>query len=401
MSVVNVSAEDKAVRSCTGCQMCAAVCPVKAIKIDFDKDGFYTPTVDMTKCVNCGLCVKSCYKYDTEVTVSRQHVGAWACKAPQKEILERTTSGGIAYLLADNAVKSGYSVLGVAYDNITDRAVAQITDTDVEPFIGSKYIQAYTEEAFDSLLEICKHKEVVAFGLPCHIYALDKAAREKNLRDKLILIDLFCHGCPSMMLWDSNVKYIQDKMKADSFDAVLFRSKKKGWHEFCQYFKNKDKEYLSGGEASPFYQLFFSNQLLNDACSDCKLRGTLAYCDLRLGDFWGATYDCDREGVSAVVAATEKGKAFLHKLPDVVFIKDHELDEICKAQSFDIRYTVDKRIRQRLLELLRSGASVKAVEKQYIRMLPPKNKIKRFARKIFALAPQGMRYKIKKIAHSK
>ena len=40
---------------CTGCDSCAEVCPVEAIKIENDK-----AKVDETECVDCGTCLDEC-----------------------------------------------------------------------------------------------------------------------------------------------------------------------------------------------------------------------------------------------------------------------------------------------------------------------------------------------------
>ena len=62
--------DSSAIRKCTSCQMCAAVCPKGAITIELDMNGFYRPIVDDTKCVDCSICTKVCYKFDTCISVS-------------------------------------------------------------------------------------------------------------------------------------------------------------------------------------------------------------------------------------------------------------------------------------------------------------------------------------------
>lgn len=45
---------------CFGCTACLAICPKKAITMKYDKKGFLYPNIDEKKCVNCGLCLKTC-----------------------------------------------------------------------------------------------------------------------------------------------------------------------------------------------------------------------------------------------------------------------------------------------------------------------------------------------------
>ena len=48
---MNIS-DKSALRECTSCQMCAAVCPKDAIRIDLDESGFFRPYVNPDKCVD-------------------------------------------------------------------------------------------------------------------------------------------------------------------------------------------------------------------------------------------------------------------------------------------------------------------------------------------------------------
>ena len=60
MNITDVSAK----RNCTSCQMCAAICPKNAISIALDLNGFYRPRVDDSLCVDCGICMKVCYRFE-------------------------------------------------------------------------------------------------------------------------------------------------------------------------------------------------------------------------------------------------------------------------------------------------------------------------------------------------
>jgi len=56
-------------QECTGCSICAVTCPEKAINIELSSDGFYEPVVDDLLCVDCGLCQKTCYKFDEDNSI--------------------------------------------------------------------------------------------------------------------------------------------------------------------------------------------------------------------------------------------------------------------------------------------------------------------------------------------
>ena len=45
---------------CAGCCGCENVCPVDAITMIENKEGFIVPSVDRERCVECGKCVSLC-----------------------------------------------------------------------------------------------------------------------------------------------------------------------------------------------------------------------------------------------------------------------------------------------------------------------------------------------------
>lgn len=45
---------------CVSCMACYSVCPVQAIEILTDEDGFYFPSIKKDKCIKCGRCTSIC-----------------------------------------------------------------------------------------------------------------------------------------------------------------------------------------------------------------------------------------------------------------------------------------------------------------------------------------------------
>lgn len=46
--------------NCCGCSACYAVCPVSAITMKPDDEGFLYPEIDSEKCLKCGKCLTVC-----------------------------------------------------------------------------------------------------------------------------------------------------------------------------------------------------------------------------------------------------------------------------------------------------------------------------------------------------
>ncbi len=231
---MNIS-DNHTLRECTSCQMCAAVCPTGAISISLNRDGFYRPVVNDDVCTDCGLCVRNCYKFDHDIVLSdlstKKILAAWA---NNRETVKETTSGGIADVLARQLVKDGYKCIGVAYDNDRNCAVGEIASTECEAirFRGSKYIQSLSVDSFKRLVKDCKKDKFAVFGSPCQIYAIDKFLKSRGVRENHILIDLYCHGCPTLHIWSKYVGEIMRKVNGKKIISVNFRSKVRGWGNF-------------------------------------------------------------------------------------------------------------------------------------------------------------------------
>lgn len=46
--------------NCCGCSACYAICPIQAISMNYDEEGFLYPKIDEGKCVGCKKCLRVC-----------------------------------------------------------------------------------------------------------------------------------------------------------------------------------------------------------------------------------------------------------------------------------------------------------------------------------------------------
>lgn len=400
----NISKKENEINYCTSCQLCSAVCPVDAIEIKLDTEGFYNPVVDNKKCINCGKCIFVCHKYDNLIVMSNEYKKVYAAKSKDKNILSNSTSGGIGTHLAEQLIKEGYKIIGVTYNYKLDIAENIIIEKveDLYKIQGSKYIQSYSEKIYKEIFKNLKDEKYAVFGLPCQIYGIDRHLKKINKRENFILIDLFCHGCPSLNLWTKYLNFTKHKYNLLEVEKVEFRSKKKGWHEFIiSILDKKGQKFISKNEQDGFFRLFFSNKILNKSCYECKLRSTLNYTDIRIGDYWGAEYDLDTEGVSAVVLVTEKGKQIFEKLKNEIKVKESNLNDVIKAQSYGKNYKLNEEERENILKNLNKNEKFEIFLKEYEKTLSKKEKIKYVLKNIFYLLPQRMRFEVKRYYHSK
>ncbi len=391
------------IHPCTSCQLCAAVCPKGAITIRTNEEGFYRPVLDESLCIDCGLCTKVCYKYKPITPTPPSdypNIEVWAAACKDEQVLKETTSGGVADVFARELIKQGYYCCGVTYDSDANRAVNQIAVNEAETlaFRGSKYIQSYTFPAFKKLISEYAGKKIAVFGTPCHIFAIDQYLKFRKKREQAILIDFYCHGCPSLNLWK---KYVKENLPDNgTLSNVRFRSKHRGWGQFCIEAQTSKGKYVSPTVNDSFYTLFFSDHVLNESCHTCELRSTLQYTDIRIGDFWGKIYDLNKKGVSIVTPVTEVGKSLFKDVKDRLITNRHRQTDVIPYQSWGKTYTPNAPLRKRLLtELADENIPLKNTIKHYRESLTGKQRLKLGIKNIILRLPSPIISLIKKIYH--
>ncbi len=396
--------DKSAIRECTSCQMCAAVCPHNALNININIDGFYHPVITHSLCVDCGMCVKICYKFDRNIEPfgkeKLRSTKLYGAAAKQDDVVESTTSGGIADLLARELIHDGYKCIGVVYDSEKDCAkhIVATSENETIGFRGSKYIQSYTLDAFKEIVKKCKDEKYAIFGTPCQIYALDRYLKQRHIRDRHILIDLYCHGCPTINVWKKYINKIKLKINKEKIDYVNFRSKVKGWGNFYVLEVAVDGKSLfySDVKKNEFFDIFFSDQVLNKACEDCMLRSTLAYTDIRLGDFWGKQYVLNYRGVSAISLVTDKAKCLFDKIQDRIDYQEQKYEDFLTWQSWGKKYQSDIDLRKTLLgQLLDNRISLRESIETIHNSQTFKSKILRYAKNLVHLLPINLERRIR------
>ena len=399
--------DKSAIRECTSCQICAALCTHNAISIILNKDGFYRPIIDSNLCTECGLCTRFCYKFDENIKLTTKEqldkTPFYAAWSNNDELVKNTTSGGIGDLLACQLQKMGYKVVGCVYNEEKIRAEHRIatTETELILFRGSKYIQSYTFDVLKTIVANCREEKYAIFGTPCQIYALNKWVTKKGIRDNFFFVDLYCHGCPSLHIWIKYQQYIKNKLHVNKFDQVIFRSKVRGWGMFYVVVVVVDGRpvFKSTPKEDGFYELFFSDQLLNDACNRCVLRRTHEYTDIRLGDFWGKKFLNNQRGVSAVSIVSERGVRLFDTIKKMdVFSTSCTYSDFLPYQSWGKVYNPNIDVRKALLGILESpNQTITDAVKELYRFQSIRQKVIRYIKYILAFFPLRVTNTIKKV----
>lgn len=393
--------DNSSIRNCTGCGICAVVCSKKALSIELNKNGFYRPIICTDKCVDCGICKHSCYKYDAEFRMSDSNLGCYAAVNKDKEQLVKSSSGGISRLLMEECLQQGYKVMACKYDSASEDAKSVIASSldELDQFYGSKYFQSFTVDGFSSIINDRTTQKYAIFGTPCQIYAFSQTKLYKKNSSRYFLVDIFCHGCPSINLWKAQLSSMK-KIISYHINDVKFRTKRYGWHEYCIDFNAKSKSIYSKKSNDPFFDLFFGADILNDACYDCKARSTMNYCDLRIGDFWGPRYELNDTGVSAVVVGSELGLNIFNKIKAKTYCELADFKEIVSFQSYGHTVSFNEERRNFLLNGLLECNNLSTVHAHYVKMFPLKARIKKTIKSVVKKMPIKMYFFIRKMLHS-
>ncbi|MCX0368754.1 Coenzyme F420 hydrogenase/dehydrogenase, beta subunit C-terminal domain [Clostridium perfringens] len=337
MNNINV----KGLNECSGCTVCKLACPTNAIDMKFNTKGFFEPKVNLDKCVDCGLCKKVCYKYFDVSKYKGNNIKdtkTYAMWNTNEKIRLESSSGGVCTEIIKYAIKNEYNVIGCTYN--TEKKIAEHiiieNENDIYKIIGSKYLQSN----FSNILDIINlKKKYVIIGTPCQIYGIKELVKSKKKEKNFIFIDFFCHGIPSYNLWN---KYINQVVKV-KIEKINFREKSNGWHDFCININNG--EYKKDNKEDLFFKAFLSNLCLNNSCYNCKFRFNKIYSDIRLGDFWGEEYKCDKKGVSIVVTSNDKGEEVLDSISENFLKKEEKNFNSLKKSQYhgETLYKPDKK----------------------------------------------------------
>lgn len=322
-------------KGCYKCGICVNVCPKEIIKFELDKNGFFTPVIhNENNCIECGLCLKVCaFNNAIGNNNTESYFAGWSLNEHTRSIC---SSGGIAFELAKFGIENGYTVIGVRYnpkDKIAEHFEAN-TIEDLLPTTGSKYIQSY---APNGLKNIFKGNKYMIFGLPCQIHTLRNIITHRKKESNFILIDFFCHGVPSYLMWK---KYLNEKCcTTGKIKHIDWRNKKKGgWHNSWNMVLVGEKGVASCSisENDLFYRFFLKNRCLNAACYDsCRYKMNNSAADIRLGDLWGQKFSYEEKGVSGIVSFTEKGLMIIKRLKGNVSIANETGATVLESQMRD------------------------------------------------------------------
>lgn len=303
--------EKKEKNKCNGCGVCALKCPVNAIEMKADNEGFYYPQIIEERCINCNKCKNICSNYNDSNIKDNAYV------AINKNINEkkRSSSGGMFFILAKYIINKNGVVYGVEYGKnhkVQHNYYEKLEDC--KKFQGSKYIRSDIEKIYISVENFLKQDRYVLFtGTPCQCNGL-KEYLEKDY-DKLLLCDVICHANPSQSVFDQYI-YELEKKYNKKIKSINFRDKQNGWKSSMPTIVFKDGNKIKD---KTFYNGFVNGLFVRPSCYDCKFSGLNRVTDFTIGDFWGNNIIVpeikdDDTGISILLVNSTKAKLIFDEI---------------------------------------------------------------------------------------
>lgn len=317
-------------KKCCGCSACADICPVGAITMKPDREGFFYPCVDAEQCTNCGLCEKVCPAI--ELPKFNEAPEVYALQLKDEAALARSQSGGAFWAIAEPVLGRGGVVYGAAFDENMKVVHARAESAEeAKKFHGSKYVQTDMRGVMKQVkADLKAGREVLFTGTACHISGLYKFLGKEY--ENLTTCDLICHGVPTPMLLEKYIQYLEkENGKVEKF-FFRYNNPDEGltWKEH----KKERVVYENGkhSDRSEYIRMFSSNWCLRPYCHSCPFAKPERVADFTVGDFWGIEKYTDAfdisKGVSVLFANSQKAKEWMPDIKKNALCEPAELNDV-------------------------------------------------------------------------
>ena len=330
-SIQLASSED-----CTGCGVCASVCPQKCIKMTEGFQGHLYPKAVGDSCVNCGLCANICPALHPDGL--KPILNAYAAWTKDTEDYKTTASGGIATALTKYVISQEGVVYGCAMLPDVEVKHIRVDNIDnVDLLKSSKYVQSSLMEIYHAIKgDVSSGRMVLFIGTPCQVAAIKKLFPKEP--DNLFLVDLICHGVPSLRSLKEHVNKVAPGKKVE---RVIFRE---NGNSYVLAVYDKEDRTLYRMPLLPdryrdwYINSFFDGYTFRDSCYRCRFARSERVSDLTIGDFWGLHDDANQipaheQGCSVALPITDKGAMLIETIKPSINIYERDVQEAVDGNS--------------------------------------------------------------------
>lgn len=371
---------------CTGCGACSGCCPVSCISLSENKNdlGSLHPVINNDICINCGLCQRVCPVNNSVKLV--QPSKAMASYIKNDEECDRSSSGGLAYILSKVIIENGGTVYGsvIQYgSNFEIKHERIVSIKNLEQTQGSKYVQSYIgPEIYKAIKHDLKEgRKVLFIGTGCQVAGVRNYLQKDW--DNFYAIDIICHGVPSLQLL---IDYLRKSYDVAEIKEICFRTKQRfGVYGVYGVYGEIIEKPLP---RNPYIMGFLRGLFYRESCFTCPYATHTRCGDLTLGDFWGLKENINlphrkSKGISLVLLNSIKGDFLLKICKEEIVAKDRPLQEAINGNK-QLRFPSKKHWANPIFRFLYPKIGFKVscliclpVEKVFYNLLSIINRIKR------------------------
>ena len=361
---------DKVKDACTGCSACHIKCPVDAIHMSPDMEGFLRPEIDMAVCIQCQLCEKVCSVLPSHKGRETQPPEVFAAWTRDNELRIQSTSGGIFSELARQILNQRGWVAGARY--YPDHSVGHTcinTEENLPILRQSKYLQSALGQTLHEVKALADTGVQVLFcGTPCQAAGLHALLGKEY--SNVIICDFICRGVTSPMVYQMYLSDLEKEFGAP-VEMIQFKNKNIGWNQFCTFIRFQNGKTYQKDRYQDAYMFGYlkSNLYIRPCCYECKFKDIKRVADISLGDFWGIgntrPHLDQNKGTSLVLLNTEKGRALFASVKDRLVWESCTYEESLAGNLALRQSPLRPRNRQAFFALLQSTGSFHAVMRWY------------------------------------
>lgn len=174
-----------------------------------------------------------------------------------------------------------------------------------------------------------KDRWVCFSGTPCQIEGLSKFLRKPY--EKLILVDVVCHGIPSPLIWS---KYLEcQKQTFPKPDNIRFRDKFYGYkYSTMSIIQDGKNVYHAGSQLDPMLRAFFSDTCDRPSCYECPFKKRYRVSDFTIWDCF-SVYDFDKKldddkGTTRVLCHSQKAASLMQEVVEYARCEEVSADKL-------------------------------------------------------------------------
>ena len=363
--------------TCFGCEACRQNCPVNAIAMTTDDEGFRYPVIDQEKCMHCRMCEKTC-PYEHMPEQQADHPYVFGGYHRDDAVRRASTSGGAFSAVVDAFCDENYVIFGAEAKGLQVFHSFVEDKYQLDRFRRSKYVQSEMGDSYRMVRTfLAQGKKVLFSGTPCQIAGLQAylAAGRAVCTDKLLTVEVVCEGVPSP-LYIIKLDQEMKKRYGRGIDEIDYRHTGRsflgnGKWDFQQMRIRCGKRIrVTDRWFNPFWSVWLKHYMSRPSCYKCPFAVQERGADITLGDLWGVHLYCPElygknGGASLAVANTPAGQAVWKRAEQSMLGHTLNMADALKYQSPMRKHIDSSPDREAFMKDLKSSMSYQELNRKW------------------------------------